>query len=200
MKEAVQNISSQSDIKSDPLKHFQLRRWMHYLVLAVLLLVLVWTSDILLNMNIVLELSFVTIPRQHVINPALIIYVSVIVDFLISLFVVLSGLTASVTLKINWYKAHKIFIIISIFTNLMMLYVDSGYFVVFLIRVLSYIFVQLMISRIYSGAVYHLFQSIPNDLIRSQLETEFNNLKAGGSDLLTSNDYISSLYYSHTLP
>lgn len=113
---------------------------------------------------------------------------------------IFSGLVANFTLKLNWYKAHETSIMLSVFSNLLVFYLNSGYFIILVIRVLSYMFVKLLISEIYSGTVYYLFKSIPNDFIRNRLETEFNKLKEGGFEPSTSNDYFSSLYYRLTLP
>ena len=196
----MKNISSPIDFNSEPLVCFQLKRWMYYPVLTVLFWMMIWTTQILLTLDTILEPRLATIPEELATNLLIMVYASVILDIAIWAFMIFSGLVANFTLKLNWYKAHETSIMLSVFSNLLVFYLNSGYFIILVIRVLSYMFVKLLISEIYSGTVYYLFKSIPNDFIRNRLETEFNKLKEGGFEPSTSNDYFSSLYYRLTLP
>ena len=173
---------------------------MYYLVLAILFLTFIQTWDILLNINQILSARLSEAADGSILHEVILIYLSVVADFIISWSMVINGVVANFTLKLDWYKTHRTSIVISISSGLLMLYTDFGYIIVLGIRVLSWVYLQMLVSQIYSGAVYHLFKGIQNDYVRSRLEIEFNKLNEREADSLTSYTSMSTLFYSGTVP
>lgn len=84
IKESVQNINDQIDFSSDPLFCFQINRFMHSLALGVLIPVLLWSTNILLNLDTIFvpKLSSVSKSTSH--HLMLLLCIFVIADLIIS--------------------------------------------------------------------------------------------------------------------